>query len=252
MNVRPWMLLVACGSACTQRWMPSELGSLLPYVDRAADARQLLLADPHETHGSMCAASPAGKDGEGEAPVKKKVVYSRKKGPRKGPVSSISDVQSEAPSSALDEAQDQVGWPRIHCHRLWHAHRCSAGARRLMQCQSATVLMPNMLVLMLVTSVCALQDMAEATEAPLEPETPEAAPPGPPEPTPEVIAEEEAEESDGADWDALDLDEITLPGQKSAKELAAEKVRATAPVAMHSSIQRWSLPRLWIGGDRSR
>ena len=64
-------------------------------------------------------------------------------------------------------------------------------------------------------------------EAPLEPETPPAAPPGPPELTPEPI-EEEAEESDGADWDALDLDEITLPGQKSAKELAAEKVSRRA------------------------
>ena len=32
-------------------------------------------------------------------------------------------------------------------------------------------------------------------------------------------------ESEGADWDALDLDEIALPGQKSVKEMAAEKVR---------------------------
>ncbi len=78
-------------------------------------------------------------------------------------------------------------------------------------------------------STCFVQDMSEATEAPLEPDTPPAAPPGPPEPTPEAIAEEEAEDSDGADWDAMDLDEITLPGQKSAKELAAEKVPCTAP-----------------------
>ena len=70
-----------------------------------------------------------------------------------------------------------------------------------------------------------MQDMAEAAEAPLEPDTPQAATP---EPAPEVIAEEEAEESDGAEWDALDLDEIALPGQKSAKELAAEKVPCTA------------------------
>ncbi len=57
-----------------------------------------------------------GKDGEAEAPVKKKVVYSRKKGPRKGPQPSVSDAMSEAPSSALDEAQDQVGGgPRALC-----------------------------------------------------------------------------------------------------------------------------------------
>ena len=73
-----------------------------------------------------------------------------------------------------------------------------------------------------------MQEMSEVPEAPLEPETPPAAPPGPPEQMPEPI-EEEADESDGADWDALDLDEITLPGQKSAKELAAEKVSGTAP-----------------------
>ena len=73
-----------------------------------------------------------------------------------------------------------------------------------------------------------MQDMTEATEVPIEPETPPALPPGSPEPTPEAIAEEEAEESDGADWDAMDLDEIALPGQKSAKELAAEKVPCTA------------------------
>lgn len=40
-------------------------------------------------------------------------------------------------------------------------------------------------------------------------------------PAPEVASEAESE---GADWDALDLDEIALPGQKSAKEVAAEKV----------------------------
>ncbi len=86
-----------------------------------------------------------------------------------------------------------------------------------------------------------LQDMSESTEAPIQPETPPMAPPSPPEPTPEAIAEEEAEDSDGADWDAMDLDEITLPGQKSAKELAAEKVPYTAPKQFNSSLQSmWS------------
>ena len=40
-------------------------------------------------------------------------------------------------------------------------------------------------------------------------------------PAPEEASEAESE---GADWDALDLDEIALPGQKSSKEVAAEKV----------------------------
>ena len=86
---------------------------------------------------------------------------------------------------------------------------------------------------------CLVQDMTEAAEAPIEPETPPMAAPGPPEPTPEAIAEEEAEESDGADWDAMDLDEITLPGQKSAKELAAEKVQCRVPAMQGQIAYLW-------------
>lgn len=41
---------------------------------------------------------------------------------------------------------------------------------------------------------------------------------------PAVEAVQSDVESEGADWDALDLDEIALPGQKSVKEIAAEKV----------------------------
>ena len=70
------------------------------------------------SRSNMCSQVSKGKDGEAEAPVKKKVVYSRKKGPRKGPQPSVSDAMSEAPSSALDEAQDQVGRPQALCRQV--------------------------------------------------------------------------------------------------------------------------------------
>ena len=70
-----------------------------------------------------------GKDGETEAPVKKKVVYSRKKGPRKGPQPLVSDAMSKAPSSALGEAQDQVGGgPQALCQRVRCGMRCITAA----------------------------------------------------------------------------------------------------------------------------
>lgn len=51
-------------------------------------------------------------------------------------------------------------------------------------------------------------------------------------PAPEAPSEAESE---GADWDALDLDEIALPGQKSSKEIAAEKVRPRSCSRPHRS-----------------